>query len=103
MLYYMDLVEDIKNFTAKDMQQYKELTITVRDHWLKMLENDKMPEHLRLAVMMSIKQAEADLELLTASMQARKAKIGEAAFEEELSAPNEHNSGEMAEQGDDEE
>lgn len=84
----MDLEEDIKSFTAKDMKQYKELTLTVREHWLKMLENDKMPDHLRLAVQMSIGQAEADLELLTKCMEERRVKIGEAAFEEELSAPN---------------
>ena len=88
----MDLEEDIKSFTARDIKQYQELTITVRDHWLKMLENDKMPDHLRLAVQMSIKQSEADLELLAKAFEDRKAKIGEAAFQEELSAPvtNEH-------------
>ena len=100
----MDLAEDIKDFTAKDIQQYKELTVTVRDHWLKMLENDKMPDHLRLAIQMSIKQAEADLELLSKAAEDRKAsptevgarpKIGDAAFQEELSATNEH-SGQLA-------
>ena len=86
----MDLEEDIKDFTARDIKQYEELTITVRDHCLKMLENDKMPEHLKLAVGISIKQSEDDLKVLAKAMTDRKAKIGEAAFQEELSARNEH-------------
>lgn len=86
----MDLEEDIKDFTARDIKQYEELTMTVRDHCMKMLENEKMPEHLKLAVEMSIKQSEDDLALLAKAMIDRKAKIGEAAYEEELSARNDH-------------
>ena len=86
----MDLEEDIKDFTARDIKQYEELTMTVRDHCLKMLENEKMPEHLKLAVEMSIKQSEDDLALLAKAMIDRKAKIGEVAYEEELSARNDH-------------
>lgn len=91
----MDLEEDVKSFTARDIKQYQELTITVRDHWLKMLENDKMPDDLRLAVQMSIKQAEKDLEFLAKAFEDRKGKIGEAAFQAELSAPVNADSGEV--------
>jgi hypothetical protein len=83
----MDLEEDIKDFTARDLKQYKELTLTVRDHCLKMLENKDMPEALCLAAQMSVEQAERDLDVLSKAMEERKAKIGEAAFQEELSAP----------------
>lgn len=86
----MDLAEETKNYTAKEINEYKELTIILRDHSLKMLENDTMPDHLRLAVQMSIKQAEDDLEILAKAMDDRKAKIGETAFQKELSAPNDH-------------
>lgn len=86
----MDLEEDIRFYTARDLKQYKELTLTVRDHCLKMLENEKMPEPLRLAAQMSVEQAENDIEMLTKAMEDRKVKIGQAAFEEELSAPTHH-------------
>ena len=86
----MDLEEDIKEFTARDIKQYEELTMTVRDHCLKMLENEKMPDHLKLAVELSIQQSDDDLKLLAKATIDRKAKIGEAAFQEELSARNEH-------------
>jgi hypothetical protein len=97
----MDLEEDIKDFTARDIKQYEELTMTVRDHCLKMLENDKMPDHLKLAVELSIQQSDDDLKLLAKATTDRKAKIGEAAFQEELSARNEHSRQLDSEESDD--
>ena len=97
----MDLAEDIKEFNARDIKQYEELTMTVRDHCLKMLENEKMPDHLKLAVELSIQQSDDDLKLLAKATIDRKAKIGEAAFQEELSARNDHSGQLDSEESDD--
>ena len=60
-----DLSQEIKDYTITELTQLKKMTEDVREHWLKMLKeipDDK--KGLKMAVELSIKQAETDLELI---------------------------------------
>lgn len=98
----MDLSEDIKGFTLKEIKQYHDLTVAVLNHSLNMLKNDKLVGNLRMAVEMSIKQSEEDLEFLEKTIEDRK-KNGEDVSQQELSAQHTNDElGEMAGEEDNE-
>jgi hypothetical protein len=59
-----ETVLDIDAYTAKELQQLQKMTEEVRDHWKKMLAEApaNLSEGLRMAIELSIRQAEEDLE-----------------------------------------
>jgi hypothetical protein len=67
-----DLSKEIKEYTITELTQLKKMTEDVKEHWLKMLKeisDDK--KGLKMAVELSIKQAETDLELIEKELAGR--------------------------------
>jgi len=54
---------DIDGYTAKELRQLQKMTEEIRDHWKKMLAEApaSLSEGLRMAIELSIRQAEEDL------------------------------------------
>jgi hypothetical protein len=55
---------EIEGYTAKELRQLQKMTEEVRDHWKKMLAEApaNLSGGLRMAIELSIRQAEEDLE-----------------------------------------
>jgi hypothetical protein len=67
-----DLLQDVKSYTISELNQLMKMTTDVRDHWKNMLKeipDDK--EGLKMAIQMSIKQAEDDIETITKELAGR--------------------------------
>lgn len=62
----VDFSDEIKEYTVQELNQLTKMTSDVLEHWIKMLEGvppDK--EGLRMAIKISIQQAETDLQLIS--------------------------------------
>ena len=61
---------DIDGYTAKELRQLQKMTEEVRDHWKKMLAEApaNLSEGLRMAIELSIRQAEEDLEKIASKI-----------------------------------
>jgi hypothetical protein len=61
---------DIDAYTAKELRQLQKMTEEVRDHWKKMLAEApaNLSEGLRMAIELSIRQAEEDLEKIASKI-----------------------------------
>lgn len=61
---------DIEGYTAKELRQLQKMTEEVRDHWKKMLAEApaNLSEGLRMAIELSIRQAEEDLEKIASKI-----------------------------------
>ena len=61
---------DIEGYTAKELQQLQKMTEEVREHWKKMLAEApaNLSEGLRMAIELSIRQAEEDLEKIASKI-----------------------------------
>jgi len=61
---------EIDGYTAKELRQLKKMTEEVRDHWKKMLAEApaNLSEGLRMAIELSIRQAEEDLEKIASKI-----------------------------------
>ena len=68
----VDFSDEIKEYTVQELNQLTKMTNDVLEHWIKMLEGvpaDK--DGLRMAIKMSIQQAETDLQLISNELVAR--------------------------------
>jgi hypothetical protein len=65
-----ETVLDIDAYTAKELRQLQKMTEEVRDHWKKMLAEApaNLSEALRMAIELSIRQAEEDLEKIASKI-----------------------------------
>jgi hypothetical protein len=65
-----ETVLDIDAYTAKELRQLRKMTEEVRDHWKKMLAEApaNLSEGLRMAIELSIRQAEEDLEKIASKI-----------------------------------
>jgi hypothetical protein len=61
---------DIEGYTAKELRQLQKMTEEVLDHWKKMLAEApaNLSEGLRMAIELSIRQAEEDLEKIASKI-----------------------------------
>jgi len=61
---------DIDGYTAKELRQLQKMTEEVRDHWKKMLAEApaNLSEGLRMAIELSIRQAEDDLQTIASKI-----------------------------------
>jgi hypothetical protein len=61
---------DIDGYTAKELRHLQKMTEEVRDHWKKMLIEApaNLSEGLRMAIELSIRQAEEDLETIASKI-----------------------------------
>ena len=61
---------DIESYTAEELRQLRKMTEEVRDHWKKMLAEApaNLSEGLRMAIELSIRQAEEDLEMIASKI-----------------------------------
>jgi hypothetical protein len=61
---------DIEGYTAEELRQLRKMTEEVRDHWKKMLAEApaNLSEGLRMAIELSIRQAEEDLETIASKI-----------------------------------
>ena len=61
---------EIDGYTAKELRQLQKMTEEVRDHWKKMLIEApaNLSEGLRMAIELSIRQAEEDLETIASKI-----------------------------------
>lgn len=61
---------DIEGYTAKELRQLQKMTEEVLDHWKKMLAEApaNLSEGLRMAIELSIRQAEEDLETIASKI-----------------------------------
>ena len=61
---------DIDGYTAKELRQLQKMTEEVRDHWKKMLAEApaNLSEGLRMAIELSIRQAEQDLQTIASKI-----------------------------------
>jgi hypothetical protein len=61
---------EIDAYTAKELRQLQKMTEEVRDHWKKMLAEApaNLSEGLRMAIELSIRQAEEDLEKIASKI-----------------------------------
>lgn len=61
---------DIDGYTAKELRQLQKMTEEVRDHWKKMLAEApaNLSEGLRMAIELSIRHAEEDLEKIASKI-----------------------------------
>jgi hypothetical protein len=61
---------DIDGYTAKELRQLQKMTEEIRDHWKKMLAEApaSLSEGLRMAIELSIRQAEEDLEMIASKI-----------------------------------
>jgi hypothetical protein len=61
---------DIDGYTAKELRQLQKMTEEVRDHWKKMLAEApaNLLEGLRMAIELSIRQAEEDLQTIASKI-----------------------------------
>ncbi|NDC43108.1 MAG: hypothetical protein EBZ77_16430 [Chitinophagia bacterium] len=69
-LEYQETSLDIEGYTAKELRQLQKMTEEVRDHWKKMLAEApaNLSEGLRMAIELSIRQAEEDLEKIASKI-----------------------------------
>ena len=67
---YEDTTLEIDGYTAKELRQLQKMTEEVRDHWKKMLAEApaNLSEGLRMAIELSIRQAEEDLEKIASKI-----------------------------------
>ena len=67
---YDDTGLEIDGYTAKELRQLQKMTEEVRDHWKKMLIEApaNLSEGLRMAIELSIRQAEEDLETIASKI-----------------------------------
>lgn len=65
-----ETVLDIDAYTVKELRQLQKMTEEVRDHWKKMLAEApaNLSEGLRMAIELSIRQAEGDLEKIASKI-----------------------------------
>jgi hypothetical protein len=65
-----ETVLDIDAYTAKELRQLQKMTEEVLDHWKKMLAEApaNLSEGLRMAIELSIRQAEEDLEKIASKI-----------------------------------
>ena len=61
---------DIEGYTAEELRQLRKMTEEIRDHWKKMLGEApaNLSEGLRMAIELSIRQAEEDLETIASKI-----------------------------------
>ena len=61
---------DIEGYTAEELRQLRKMTEEIRDHWKKMLAEApaNLSEGLRMAIELSIRQAEEDLEMIASKI-----------------------------------
>jgi hypothetical protein len=61
---------DIEGYSAEELRQLRKMTEEVRDHWKKMLAEApaNLSEGLRMAIELSIRQAEEDLEMIASKI-----------------------------------
>ena len=61
---------DIEGYTAEELRQLQKMTEEIRDHWKKMLAEApaNLSEGLRMAIELSIRQAEEDLEKIASKI-----------------------------------
>jgi hypothetical protein len=61
---------EIDGYTAKELRQLQKMTEEIRDHWKKMLAEApaSLSEGLRMAIELSIRQAEEDLETIASKI-----------------------------------
>lgn len=61
---------DIEAYTAEELRQLRKMTEEIRDHWKKMLAEApaNLSEGLRMAIELSIRQAEEDLETIASKI-----------------------------------
>jgi predicted DNA-binding antitoxin AbrB/MazE fold protein len=61
---------DIDGYTAEELRQLRKMTEEVRDHWKKMLAEApaNLSEGLRMAIELSIRQAEEDLKTIASKI-----------------------------------
>jgi hypothetical protein len=61
---------EIDGYTAKELRQLQKMTEEVREHWKKMLAEApaNLSEGLRMAIELSIRQAEEDLEKIASKI-----------------------------------
>ena len=61
---------DIEGYTVKELRQLQKMTEEVLDHWKKMLAEApaNLSEGLRMAIELSIRQAEEDLEKIASKI-----------------------------------
>ena len=60
----------IEGYTAEELRQLRKMTEEIRDHWKKMLAEApaNLSEGLRMAIELSIRQAEEDLEMIASKI-----------------------------------
>jgi len=65
------LIQDIKEYSPTELEQLRQMTGEVLDHWTKMLKEHELKEGVKIAVKMSIKQAKEDIRIISEEISKR--------------------------------